>query len=711
MSFLRSARSSSASAIPSYTGLQVQTSSNSVPIQIMWGVNKIAPNIVWTGGFQSTPQYTKKAGKGGGGKTLSGYDYRAAFILGICEGPVYSVEKVWQGKGETDLSWLGLGLMYGATPQAPWGYVAAAYPAEALPYGGLAYAAAPAFDLGSSATLPPLAFEVYGQLSFHSGVTFFDSDPALIIQDLLTNPQYGVGFPAASINATSLLGSSGGSSYQAYCKAAGIALSPVLSNQESANSILTRWLQLTNAAAVWSGGQLKFIPYGDATIVGALVPSGSSSFAPNVTPIYSLTDDDYIVVGDQDPVEVTRADPYDAKNWVSIEILQRSNHYDATPVEAWDQNHIESFGLHKAQSITAHEICDVSVAQRVAQLTLQRGLYVRNTFTFKLSFEYCLLEPMDLVELNDAALGLNNAVVRIIAIEEDDAGTLTITAEEYPAGAATAVAYPVESGASSPPDRNVAPAAVNPPIIFEPPAVLTGGKAEVWIALSGGTDGTRDPNWGGAIVYVSMDNVTYGQIGEISGAARQGVTSAALSAQAGSNPDTSNILAVDMSRSGAPLVSVSEADAASAITLCIVDNELLSYASASLTDANKYALSYLERGLYGSAPSAHPAMAAFARLDDAIFKYQIPDAYVGANVYLKFQSFNIFGEQAEDLSTCAVYTYRSRGSGLFGSVARTMSVGADLDFGLASSGVNESDDFGMASDPYVTIIDLGLASE
>ena len=39
-------------------------------------------------------------------------------------------------------------------------------------------------------------------------VTGADSDPALIIQDFLTNAQYGVMFPAASIDATTLLSGS-----------------------------------------------------------------------------------------------------------------------------------------------------------------------------------------------------------------------------------------------------------------------------------------------------------------------------------------------------------------------------------------------------------------------------------------------------------------------------------------------------------------------
>jgi hypothetical protein len=67
-----------------------------------------------------------------------------------------------------------------------------------------------------------------------------------------------------------------------------------------------------------------------------------------------------------------------------------------------------------------------------AQLMLQRKLYVRNTYKFRLGLRYALLEPMDIVLISDAALGLSQAPVRITQIEEDQDGELTITAEEIP---------------------------------------------------------------------------------------------------------------------------------------------------------------------------------------------------------------------------------------------------------------------------------------
>lgn len=857
-----------------YTGLQIQTSSNAVPINIVYGTNRVAPNAIWTGGFFAIPQYQKQGGKGGGGQTLQGYEYYTSFMMGVCEGEIYSYRRIFANNAiYYNLWWAQLAAFSnGSTPQLPWGYLSAFWPGQALNYNGLTWTAALAYPLGSTPSLPQFSFEVMARLYGTSVINEFDADPALMIEDFLTNAQYGVGFPPTSIDATTLLGSSGGSSYQTYCQAAYLALSGVLSNQESANSVLTRWLKLTNTAAVWSGGKLKFIPFGDASITGP-TKNGNVTFNPNITPAYDLTDDDFIYEEDQDPVVVIRSDPFASFNWQRISIAEREHDYAATPIEAFDQNAIDLYGLRMAGDITANEICDHKVGQVAAQLILQRQLYIRNTYSFKLSFEYCLLEPMDIVTLTDSRIGLDAVAVRIMDIEEDDDGLLAVTAEEFPAGTGTAAKYPVQTGGGNSIDQGVVPARVNTPIIHEPPPGLTGGIAQVWAAVSGGiapvykldednsagqhstsqtlnasetsgtaftfgvyakaaersalrlafdngpsvigcdfnlatgiagtpdagikasiTDdgdgwflcviegamaaaavpsvsilienpagtqsyagtawsgiyiwgaqfaagtaaasflpaftlvtgaalatsgvntpigasGVADPNWGGAFVWLSADNITFGQIGTVRAPARQGVLTASLAPPPGANPDTGNTLSVSLVKSGGQLANATQSDAENGITLCLVENELLAYANALLTGANAYDLTYLYRGFYGTAAASHPSGAPFVRVDDAIFKYDLPPGYIGIPLYMKFQSFNIFGRSIEDLSECTVYTYTPSGAGQgLGPVALALAAGSDLDYGLANSGVNMQDDFGLASAPSSATIDLGLAS-
>ena len=375
MSIFRSGGSQPAST-PDYTGLQIQTAVSALPIPIVWGTSKLAPNVIWYANFKAIPAGSSGGGGkgifgGSGGSSNSGqYDYKADVILAICEGPIAGVGDVWRGQSTTTLGALGLSLFPGSSGQLPWSYLstpaatvsvvsilagnqpdvgeAALLGQVALAYQNTAYVAAAQYDLSDSATLDNHNFEVlgfrwasgYGQTPYTdvagTATIFVDADPAWVVSDFLTDPQYGVGFPGASIDTTSLFGSGGDASYQTYCRAVGLAFSPALTDAETASSILDRWLQITNTAAVWSGGLLRFIPYGDTAVTGNGV-----TFNPNVTPIYDLGDDDYVVENNADPLTVSRTDPYEAYNIWRVECADRSNAYNLTPVEARDQNAIE----------------------------------------------------------------------------------------------------------------------------------------------------------------------------------------------------------------------------------------------------------------------------------------------------------------------------------------------------------------------------------
>ena len=250
---------------------------------------------------------------------------------------------------------------------------------------------------------------------------------------------------------------------------------------------------------------------------------------------------------------------------------------------------------------------------------------------------------------------------------------------------------------------------VNAPIIFEPPSSLVGATAQIWIAASGGSGGAADPNWGGCNVWLSSNGTSYVQAGTIIGPAAQGVLTAALSASSGFNPDTTDALAVNMAESGGILASATDTDAQLANTLCIVDSELVSYATATLTAAHNYSLTYLYRGLFGTAIALHAAGAPFAFLNSgAIFKYDLPAQHVGREIYVKLQSFNVFGGGVQNISACAAYTYTPSGAAFDHPVARSWMTGAPLDMGLVTTTPGVMDDFGSPLALAVELdVDLG----
>jgi hypothetical protein len=165
---------------------------------------------------------------------------------------------------------------------------------------------------------------------------------------------------------------------------------------------------------------------------------------------------------------------------------------------------------------------------------------------------------------------------------------------------------------------------------------------------------------------------------------------------------------VNLAESGGALTGTSAPSAQAGATLSLVDGELLAYESATLTGANAYNLTGLQRGLSGSSPAAHASGARFARLDGAVVPYALPSNWIGVPLYFKFQSFNVFGAGVQDLSTCAVYDYTPSGAGTLGPVTQALSVGTNLDFGSVVAPVSDEEDWGagVAAAP-VASIDLG----
>ena len=437
--------------------------------------------------------------------------------------------------------------------------------------------------------------------------------------------------------------------YGVYCRAAGIFLSPVYSEQTEAQQNISELLEQTNSAAVFSQGRLKIVPYGDVKLSG-----NGAAYVPNLTPVYDLTDDDFIVSGAEDPLKVERKTNADAYNQIQVEYLDRANDYNIAVAEVKDQANIEQYGLRPKDAVKMHGICDAKVANHVAQLLLQRALYVRNEYEFKLGWKYCLLEPMDLVTLTDEGLGLDKTPVRIIEIEEDEEGVLTVKAEDFPMGAATATAYPTQPSLGYSADYNKSPGNAHAPVIFEAPLQLTGGDPQIWLATAGGD------MWGGAEVWISTDGDSYTRIGATNKKARFGALSAPLAS--GAVFDRANTLNVEIS--AGQMTGGTEQDSRDLLTLCYVDGEFLAYETAELKGVGRYTLGNLTRGAYGSTIDRHNAGSQFVRIDEAMFKYAVPANWVGRTVWVKLVSFNVFGSGVQELAEVPAYSYTIKGAPL-----------------------------------------------
>lgn len=543
----------------------------------------------------------------------------------------------------TALAGLGLSFKAGAVGQAVWSALSA-FPTQKLGYSGLAYVAGQDYDLGTGAQVENHMFEVVGSMAYHLGSSVPDVDPSVMLRSLLTHAQGGAGMPPQLLDAWA--------AWSDYCVAAGLLVSPAITEQVAAAEVVRLAGKLTNTGPVWSGGRLKMVPYADSAESG-----NGRTFTPNTTPVYELDDTCYTPRnGDDPPVTVRLKSPAARFNHLKVEFLNRGNQYNIEIAEAKDQADIDANGLRTdPTTVVAHWICEPAVARRVAQTLLQRSLFVGNEYVAPLPWHYALLEPMDLITLADARLEMAALPARIIVIEEAEDGDLTITAEDYPPGTASAALYPSQAGAGYTHDYNADPGSVQTPVIFEAPGPLSATGLEICVAVTG-----LGAAWGGCHVHASTDGSNYRQIGTVYGGSRYGKLGAAIS---GGN--------LPVVLESGQLASGSAGDAAALNTLCYIGGsapEYCAYQTATLTSALHYTLSGLVRGAYRSnAASAHAVNDAFVRVDDAVARSGTLDVgRIGDTVYVKCTSFNIYGGGEQDLSAATAYTHVITGA-MFGA--------------------------------------------
>jgi hypothetical protein len=437
--------------------------------------------------------------------------------------------------------------------------------------------------------------------------------------------------------------------------------------------------------------------------------AATASYVPDTTSLYAFTADDCLplqaTIGTgyalgNSPFLVVRKARDQMLNDIKVEYLDRDNQYNPVDVELKDEAAIEAYGRIRPSSIKQfHFFCLASAAQQSAALQLIRAQIPR-TFQWTCGRHFMLiLGLMKLVTVTDPGQGLNAQPVRITEIEENEDFSLTITAEEF-LGTVSAPQYGVQDTTGYAPNYNESPGGINTPIIFEPPAELIdtnslGGAGQVWFAVSG----VNPALWGGCTIWASYDGVNYDQVGSIVGGSRMGVTTSVLPAvtpnASGATIDQADTLGVNLSESAGTLASVTQAAALALSTVSYVGGELIAYETATLTAPNEYDLSFLVRGAYGTESdiATWPIGTPFARLDDNVVAFAFDQSKIGAVLYLKFPSFNIFEGGGQSLAACTAFTHTIAGTALASPLPDVTDLYASFEAGFEKIFWDEVSDF------------------
>ena len=143
--------------------LSVQSSREGAAIPRIYGRARLAGQVIWATEFEEIVSTERQGGKGSaGGTTVRTFSYFANFAVGLCEGPIARIGRVWADGKPFDLEGVVHRVYTGTEDQNPDSLIEAKQgPGAAPAYRGLAYVVferLPLEEFGNR--LPQLSFEV-----------------------------------------------------------------------------------------------------------------------------------------------------------------------------------------------------------------------------------------------------------------------------------------------------------------------------------------------------------------------------------------------------------------------------------------------------------------------------------------------------------------------------------------------------------------------
>lgn len=155
-------------------GLRVQASQEGAPIPIVYGRFRVTGQVIWASKFNEISAKRTVGGKGGA--RVVERSYTISFAIGLAEGPINGIGKVWANGNLLDLSTLPHRLYLGNETQTPDPLIEALEGLGNAPaFRGLAYIVFEDLPLGTYGDrIPQLSFEVMASPNFSQGPRLTD---------------------------------------------------------------------------------------------------------------------------------------------------------------------------------------------------------------------------------------------------------------------------------------------------------------------------------------------------------------------------------------------------------------------------------------------------------------------------------------------------------------------------------------------------------
>jgi hypothetical protein len=554
--------------------LSAPKSSYGSAIPKVYGVSRLAGNLMWSTPITERVTTTRSGGKGGGGGAVetTNYSYSCNFASLLCSGPIVGVRKIWLSSKlvynvspEADAGTINSSLKFaekvrfynGSSTQGQDSLMASVQGVNDTPaYRGRAYIVFDDYPLEEFGNrIPAVSCEVVAN-GYWSGGRLYSTDISLgsVVKDLCLQ----VGFNSTEVNTTE------------------IDSMPVkgfvVSQSINARDAIAQLQKAYFFDALESGGKLKFINQvrGSSPITIPRTDLATAEEGQERPDLFKETRQQDTELPDE--VTITYVD-YDFSYQQNTQTAQRQNSPNKNKLE-----------------IRLDLVLTASQALAIARKTIFLEWSKRRRFEFSLPLRYSIVEPGDVVQVN-----LHSSTQQNIYLSKVDVGAnFLLQCEGVPYDptlltlTAVATAPAVSLSIGNPSDTELR--------ILDLPLVKdTDAPQGVYVAATGNSA------WRNAQLFISRNlGSSYGSVASIITRTVLGTCVTTLATASEFYVDYKNTLRVTVV---GELESVPELDFFNGRNIALVGEEVIYFRFATLVSGNTYDLSTLLRGRRGTEQS------------------------------------------------------------------------------------------------------------
>ena len=154
---------------PQLESFHLQTSRDGAPMPRVFGRVRLAGQVIWASHMRETSS-EERVGGGKGGPTQTNYSYSISFAIGLCEGEILGVDRIWANGAPLATDGLTIRTHRGTSDQPPDPVIAATEPGAVPAFRDTAYIVFEDFPLDNyGGRLPQINVEIVRAVGTRSG--------------------------------------------------------------------------------------------------------------------------------------------------------------------------------------------------------------------------------------------------------------------------------------------------------------------------------------------------------------------------------------------------------------------------------------------------------------------------------------------------------------------------------------------------------------